>query len=72
MSAADVVLVDIGWPYNGRINRQGDYLELPDWVCMVTPLAETWEASVQTFRKTMRKNIGRLIRKNDYHCDSQQ
>lgn len=67
---ADVTFVDIGWPYNGLINKNGDFLVLPDWVCMVTPLADTWEETVQGFRKTMRKNIGRLIRKNEYQCQA--
>ena len=67
---ADVTFIDVGWPYHGRINRGGDYLELPDWVCMVTPLAETWDATVQNFRRTMRKNIRRLIRKNNYRLEA--
>lgn len=64
----DVVFVDIGWPYNNRINKDGTYLELPDWLCMNVPLEDTWDGTVQNFRKTMRKNIGRLIRKNNYRC----
>lgn len=64
----DVVFVDIGWPYNNRINANGTYLELPDWICMTVPLQDTWDDTVQNFRKTMRKNIGRLIRKNNYRC----
>jgi len=66
---ADITFIDIGWPYHGRITKTGDYLELPDWVTMGTPMAETWDATVQTFRKTMRKNIRRLIRKNNYRCE---
>lgn len=69
-TSADVVFVDIGWPYNNRINRRGDYLELPDWVCLVTPLADTWDGTFQNFRKTMRKNIKRLIRKNGYSLET--
>jgi len=64
----DVVFVDIGWPYSKRINKDGTYLELPDWLCMTVPLQDTFEGTVQNFRKTMRKNIGRLIRKNNYRC----
>lgn len=63
---ADVVFVDVGRPYISRIRKTGAYLELPDWIKMVVPLEETWDATVQNFRKTMRKNIGRLIRKNNY------
>lgn len=66
--SADVVLLDVGFPYTKSINKNGDYLELPDWICMTLPLEETWDATVQNFRKTMRKNIGRLIRKNNYRC----
>ncbi|MFK7878062.1 MAG: hypothetical protein AB8B71_20215 [Paracoccaceae bacterium] len=69
-TAADVVFVDVGWPYNNRINKNGDYLELPDWVCLTTPLADSWDGTVQNFRKTMRKNIKRLIRKNEYRCET--
>jgi len=65
---ADIEIIDIGWPYNEFINKDGSYLELPDYICMVVTLEETWDATVQNFRKTMRKNIGRLIRKNDYRC----
>lgn len=64
----DVIFLDIGWPYSKRINKKHEYLEVPDWICMTLSLEETWDATVQNFRKTMRKNIGRLIRKNNYHC----
>lgn len=66
---ADVVFVDVGWPYNGRINKDNEYLELPDWVTMQAPIKEDWDSTVQNFRKTMRKNIKRLIRKNGYTCE---
>jgi len=62
----DVTFFDVGWPYTERVKKSGDYLELPDWVCMEVALAETWDGTVQNFRKTMRKNIRRLIRKNNY------
>lgn len=65
---ADVVILDVGSPYNGWINRQGNYLVIPNWVSMVVPMAETWDETVQGFRKTMRKNIRRQIRRNGYAC----
>ena len=68
---ADVVFVDIGFPYHGRFLKTGDYLELPDWVFLCAPIAETWDGTVQNFRKTMRKNIRRLIRKNNYRCETE-
>ncbi len=63
---ADVVFVDVGWPYNSRINKNDEYLELPDYICMTVSLKTTWDETKQNFRKTIRKNIGRLIRKNNY------
>jgi len=67
-SGADVVFVDVGWPHNDRLHKKGGYLELPVHICMTTYFEETWEATVKNFRKTIRKNIGRLIRKNNYRC----
>ena len=67
-SSVDVLLVDIGWPYNGRINRAGEYLEIPDWVNMAIDLPDTWEAVVRAFRQSTRNNDLRLIRRNAYRC----
>ncbi|MFK7856676.1 MAG: hypothetical protein AB8B79_21345 [Granulosicoccus sp.] len=67
--AADVVLMDIGWPYHGIINKQGEYLELPDWLNMVVPINDDWESIVKRFRRTTRNNDLRLIRRNQYHCE---
>ncbi len=66
---ADVVFVDIGYPYHGRFLKTGEYLEIPDWIFLSAPIAETWDDTVQNFRKTMRKNIRRLIRKNNYRYE---
>jgi hypothetical protein len=67
-ASADVLLLDIGWPYHGRINRAGEYLEIPDWVNMAVELPDTWEAVVRSFRQTTRNNDLRLIRRNGYRC----
>lgn len=69
VSDADVIFVDIGFPYHRRFLKTGDYLELPDWVFLCAPIAETWDDTVQNFRKTMRKNIRRLIKKNNYRYE---
>lgn len=67
--AADVVFIDIGWPYHGAINRHGEYLELPDWLNMVVPVNDDWESIVKRFRRTTRNNDLRLIRRNQYRCE---
>ena len=67
-ASADVVLVDVGWPYHGRMNRENEYLEIPDWVTMAIDLPETWQGVVQSFRHTTRNNDLRLIRRNQYRC----
>lgn len=66
---ADVVIVDIGWPYHGRMNRNGEYLELPDWVNMAVELEDSWEGIVRSFRRTIRNNDLRYIRQNAYRCE---
>src|SRR5690606_27380308 len=68
--AADVVLVDIGWPYHGRLAATGAYLEVPDWVRMAVRLPETWDEVVRGFRHTTRNNDLRLIRRNGYRCEA--
>ena len=65
-SAADVVIVDIGWPYHGLVNRRGEYLEIPDWIRMTIELPTVWEDVVRNFRQTTRNNDLRLIRRNGY------
>jgi Acetyltransferase (GNAT) domain len=67
-TSVDVVLVDVGWPYHGRINRDKEYLEVPDWVTMAIDLPETWQGVIQSFRHTTRNNDLRLIRRNQYQC----
>lgn len=66
---ADVIVLDVGWPYHGFINRRGDYLELPDWLNMAVMVGDDWEAVVRSFRHTTRNNDLRLIRRNQYHCE---
>lgn len=66
---ADVMFMDIGWPYDRRMIKKGDYRMLPDWISMAVPMDEDWDNVTRNFRKTMRKNIGRLIRRNEYRCE---
>jgi hypothetical protein len=67
---SDVIIVDLGWPYNGRFNRDGEYLEIPDWLNMVVVLADDWASVVKSFRHTTRNNDLRLIRRNNYRCET--
>jgi len=67
-AAADVVIVDIGWPYHGLVNRRGEYLEIPDWIRMTIELPPVWEDVVRNFRQTTRNNDLRLIRRNGYRA----
>lgn len=66
---ADIVFLDVGWPYNKSLIKSGEYQELPDWISMIVPMHEDWDDVTKGFRKTMRKNIGRLIRRNEYRCE---
>jgi hypothetical protein len=66
---ADVEIVDIGWPYHRLINRQGRYLEVPDWVNLALEIPARWDDVVRNFRRTARKHDLRLIRRNDYRCE---
>jgi hypothetical protein len=67
---SDVIIVDLGWPYNGRFNRAGEYLEIPDWLNMVVVLADDWASVVKSFRHDARHNDLRRIRRNDYRCET--
>jgi hypothetical protein len=70
MSAvSDVLVLDLGWPYNGLFKRRGDYVQVPDWVNMVIELPERWDDVVANFRRTARKHDLRLIRRNGYRCE---
>lgn len=66
--SADVLLIDVGWPYNGLFHRQGSYLEVPDWVNMAIEFPEHWDEVVANFRRSARKHDLRLIRRNGYQC----
>jgi len=66
---SDVIIVDLGWPYNGVFNRTGKYLEIPDWMNMVVELADDWDGVVRSFRHTTRNNDLRIIRRNDYRFE---
>ncbi|MDZ8118525.1 hypothetical protein [Pontiella agarivorans] len=67
---ADLLLCDIGWPYHGLINRNGSFLELPDWVNMSIFLEETWEETKQLFHKTIRRQDLRYIRIEGYRSET--
>jgi len=67
---ADVIVVDIGWPYAGFINRRGDYLEVPDWIDMGVNLAGDWQTLCRGFRKDARKNDLRRVRRAGYRCET--
>lgn len=68
-AGADIEIVDVGWPYQGRFKRNRGYLEFADWLSMILPLREDWDSVVQSFRKTTRKNDLRLLRRNQYSFD---
>lgn len=57
---ADIVFLDVGWPYNGLLNKSGGYLEIPDWISMIVPIEKDWETIEQRFNKTTRKQIRRM------------
>ncbi len=57
---ADVTFVDIGLPYQDRLNKAGDYVEMPDWISMIIPLEGDWESIEGRFNKTTRKMIRRM------------
>ena len=67
--AADMIVLDLGWPYNNRFNRKHSYLEVPDWINMAIEFPSTWDDVVANFRRTARKHDMRLIRRNDYRCE---
>lgn len=67
---ADVMLGDLGWPYNGRLHKHEAFLEVPDWMNMAVELKPTWEDTVRSFRGTTRNNDLRLIRRNGYYCEA--
>jgi len=67
--SSDVVVMDVGWPYHGLLNRKGDFLELPDWANMALELSDSWEETVRSFRRTIRSNDLRYIRQNEYRCE---
>lgn len=66
--SADVLLIDVGWPYNGLFHRQAAYLEVPDWVNMTIEFPSHWDEVVGNFRRTARRHDLRLIRRNGYEC----
>lgn len=64
--AADVEVLDIGWPYVNSYARHGDYVTCPDWINMDLPICDDWQDTVRSFRQSTRNNDLRLIRRNDY------
>lgn len=66
---ADVKVVDIGWPYHRRVNRTGEYLELPDWINMSLVLGETFEETKKQFHNTIRRQDMRHIRIEGYRSE---
>lgn len=68
--AADVVVLDLGWPYNRSFSRKGGYLEVPDWINLAIEFPDAWDDVVGNFRRTARKHDLRLIRRNGYRCES--
>lgn len=69
LKQADLLVVDIGWPYHYRINRQGDFLEVPDWVDMGVEIEGAWEDVARRFRRDARRNDLRRIRRAGYRCE---
>ena len=67
--SSDVVVLDLGWPYNGLVARKGGYVQVPDWLNMVIEFPDRWEDVVGNFRRTARKHDLRLIRRNGYRCE---
>lgn len=67
---ADLLIVDIGWPYDRAINRAGAFLEIPDWVNMGVELGGDWDELVRQFRKDARKNDLRRVRRNSYDYET--
>lgn len=63
---SDLLLVDIGWPYNKRINRAGAYIEIPDWIEMAVDIDGDWDSLTRRFRRDVRKNDLRRIRRQGY------
>ena len=61
----DFTFVDIGMPYQDRIDRAGDYLVLPDWINMIIPLEGDWDSIESRFNKTTRK----MIRRTPYRSE---
>lgn len=68
-SDSDIEIIDIGWPYNGRLNKNHDFLQFADWINMILPLQEEWDDVVRSFRNTTRNNDLRLIRRNQYRYE---
>lgn len=69
LRAADLLVVDIGWPYHYRINRSGAYLEVPDWIDMGIDTEGGFEDVKQRFRRDARRNDLRRVRRGGYRCE---
>jgi len=66
---SDAVVMDFGWPYHYKFNTQDEFLELPDWINMMTDTTGKISEVIAKFRKTTRANDLRWIRKYSYSYD---
>ena len=67
--SSDVLIADLGWPYNSRFGGDGESRELPDWMNMILDLGGQWPEVVARFRGTTRRNDLRIIRRNRYRYE---
>lgn len=62
-SSADMIVVDVPWPYDITLPNGRNIIEIPAWVRQVTRLADTWEGTIANLRKSVRDSQLRKVRK---------
>mgnify|MGYP001545141523 FL=1 len=62
-ASADMIVVDVPWPYDITMPDCRNIIEIPAWVRQVTRLADSWEGTIASLRKSVRDSQLRKIRK---------
>ena len=62
-ASADMIVVDVPWPYDITMPGRRNIVEIPAWVRQVTRLADTWEGTIANLRKSVRDSQLRKVRK---------
>jgi len=64
-SNADMIVVDVPWPYDITMPCDERVIEIPAWVRQETQLMDTWTGVIKGLRKSVRDSQLRKIRKFD-------